>query len=227
MLAGFHIDFNKALHPWWVASWMMVSKQYLLPESILSWFWSGLLTISLTCSCSWLMCSRLCMSPIRDALEWSTDASLLGMGDAALASSSWLFASEGPELSFDWAKDSLFGVLLLLLWLFLLGILAFKLMMSKQWQYSSWIQLNTCLHKCNGLQKKNNQKVGNSIPNNRSPSLGHLVPLPTMEDSLQSAPSSFLMRFWLTINNRFPRFQWASQEASTPLQHSDELRQVN
>ena len=47
------------------------------------------------------------MSPMRDALEQSTDASLLGMGDAALASSSWLSASDGPELPFDQAGDSL------------------------------------------------------------------------------------------------------------------------
>ena len=55
------------------------------------------------------------MSPMRDNLEWSSDASLLGMGDAALALSSWLSASEGPELPFDWAGDSHFGVLLLAL----------------------------------------------------------------------------------------------------------------
>ena len=57
------------------------------------------------------------------------------------------------------------------------------------------------------------------------PSLGCLVPLPSVEGSLQSVPSSFLMRFQLTIDNRFPRFQQVSQEASTPPQHS-ELRQV-
>ena len=50
---------------------------------------------------------------MRDALEQSTDASLLGMGDAALALSSWLSTSEGPELPFNWAGDSHFGVLLL------------------------------------------------------------------------------------------------------------------
>ena len=164
MLAGFHIGFDKAVHPWHVALWTVVSKQYLLPKSILSWFWSGLLTISLTCSCSWSMCSRLCTSPIRDASEQSTNASLLGMGDAALVSSSWLSTSEGPELPFNWARDSLFGVFLLPLQLFLLSMLVFKLMMSKQQQYSSWIQLNTHLHECNGSQKKNNQKVGNLIP---------------------------------------------------------------
>ena len=71
------------------------------------------------------------------ALDWSTDASLLGMGDAALALSSWLSTLEGPELLFDWARDSLFGVFLLPLRLFLLGLLAFKLIMSKLQQYSS------------------------------------------------------------------------------------------
>ena len=59
------------------------------------------------------------------------------------------------------------------------------------------------------------------------PNLECLVPLPTMEGSLQSVPSSFLMRFQLTIDNGFPRFQRASQEVSTPPQHFDESRQVN
>ena len=103
MLAGFHIGFDKALHPWHVALWIVASKQYLLPESIL--FWSGLLTISLTCSCPLSMWSGSCMSPMRDALEQSTDASLLGMGDTALALSSWLSALDGPELLFNLAGD--------------------------------------------------------------------------------------------------------------------------
>ena len=77
------------------------------------------------------------MSPMRDASKWSTDASLLSMGEAALASSSWLSTSEGLELPFDWVRDSFLGVLLLPLQLFLLGILAFELMMSKQQQHSS------------------------------------------------------------------------------------------
>ena len=50
---------------------------------------------------------------MRDASEQSTDASLLGMGEVALASSSWLSALEGPELPFDQAGDSHFRVLLL------------------------------------------------------------------------------------------------------------------
>ena len=33
-----------------------------------------------------LLCLGSCMSPMRDTLEWSTDGSLLGMGDAVLAS---------------------------------------------------------------------------------------------------------------------------------------------
>ena len=48
---------------------------------------------------------------MRDTLEQSTDASLLGMGDEALALSSWLSTLEGPELLLDWAGDSYFGVL--------------------------------------------------------------------------------------------------------------------
>ena len=60
-----------------------------------------------------------------------------------------------------------------------------------------------------------------------SPSLGHLVPLPTMEGKLQNIPLSFLTRFQLAIDSRFPRFQRAFQEVSTPPQHSDELRQAN
>ena len=47
------------------------------------------------------------MSPMRDTYEQSTDASLLGMGDAVLALCPWLSASEGPELLFDWVRDSL------------------------------------------------------------------------------------------------------------------------
>ena len=50
---------------------------------------------------------------MRDALEQSTNASLLGMGDAALALSSWLSTLEGPELPFSQAGDSHFEVLLL------------------------------------------------------------------------------------------------------------------
>ena len=76
------------------------------------------------------------MSPMRDALERSYNASLLDMGDVALASSSWLSALDGPELPFDQAGDSHFGVLLLPLQLFLLGILAFELLMPKSQQYS-------------------------------------------------------------------------------------------
>ena len=34
------------------------------------------------------------------------------------------------------------------------------------------------------------------------------------------------MGIWLKINHRFPRFQQASQEVSTPSQHSGELRQT-
>ena len=68
---------------------------------------------------------------MRDASEWSTDTSLLGTGDATLASCSWLSASGGPELQFNQAEDSHFGVILLALQLFLLGILAFELLMSK------------------------------------------------------------------------------------------------
>ena len=56
------------------------------------------------------------------------------------------------------------------------------------------------------------------------PKLGHLVPLPTMEGKLKSVPPSFLTGIRLEINNRFPRFQQASQEALTPPPHSDELR---
>ena len=200
ILAGFHKGFNKPLHPRHVASWTVVRKQYLLPKSILSWFWSGLLTISLTCSCSWLTCSRLCMSPIRDALESSTNASLLGMGDVALALSSSLSASEGPELLFDWATDSLFRVLLLPLWLFLLGMLAFKLMISKLQQYSSWIQLNTCLHKRNGSQKKNNQKVGNLIPSQYVTQLGMLGASP--HHGRQSSERSFVLLDEISTHNQ-------------------------
>ena len=134
ILAGFHMSFDKALHPWQVVSWTVVSKQWFLPKSILLWFWSGFLTMSLTCSCVWSMHSRSCMSPMRDTLEWSTDASLLGKGDVVLASSSWQSTSEGPGLPFDWVGDSCFEVLLLLMLLFLLGILAFKLLVSKSQQ---------------------------------------------------------------------------------------------
>ena len=49
------------------------------------------------------------MSPMRGASEWSTDASLLSIGDVALALSSQLSTSEGPELPFDWAGDSLWS----------------------------------------------------------------------------------------------------------------------
>ena len=59
------------------------------------------------------------------------------------------------------------------------------------------------------------------------PNLGCLVPLPIMEGKLQSIPPSSLMGFQLKINNGFPRLQQASQEVSTPTQHSDELRQMN
>ena len=48
-----------------------------------------------------------------------------------------------------------------------------------------------------------------------------------MEGKLQSIPPPFLMGIQLKINNGFPRFQQASQEVSTPPQHSDELRQMN
>ena len=59
------------------------------------------------------------------------------------------------------------------------------------------------------------------------PNLGRLVSLPTVEGKLQSVPPSSLMGIQLEINNGFPRFQQASQETSTPPQHSDELRQTN
>ena len=146
ILAGFHMGFNRALHPQCVASWTVISKQYLLSESILSWFWSIILTVSLASSCSWSTSFRLCTSWIRDALDRSIDASLLGMGEVALALSSWLSALEGPELPFDQTWNSLFGVFLLPLWLFLLGMLAFKLMISNSQQYSNWIQLNTHIY---------------------------------------------------------------------------------
>ena len=59
------------------------------------------------------------------------------------------------------------------------------------------------------------------------PNLGCLVPLPTVEGRLQSVTSSSLMGFQLEINNGFPRFQQASQEALIPPQQSDESRQTN
>ena len=42
-----------------------------------------------------------------------------------------------------------------------------------------------------------------------------------------SIPLPFLTGIQLKISNRFPGFQRASQEASTPPQHSGELRQTN
>ena len=142
---------------------IIVSKQYLLPESIWSWFWSGFLTTLLTCSCPKSICSGSCTSPLRDTLEQSTNASLLGMGDAILASSSWQTTLEGPELPFNLAGDSHFGVLFLILRLFLLGMLTFEFLMSKHDSNSSWIQINTHT-RVQWLTKERNQKVGNSIP---------------------------------------------------------------
>ena len=68
--------------------------------------------ISLTCSCSSFTFYRLYTSPMRDASRWSTDASLLSMGEAALASSSWLSTLEGLQLPFNCIRASLLGVLL-------------------------------------------------------------------------------------------------------------------
>ena len=42
-----------------------------------------------------------------------------------------------------------------------------------------------------------------------------------------NVPLPFLMGIQLQITHGFPRFQQASQEASTPPQHSGELRQMN
>ena len=53
------------------------------------------------------------------------------------------------------------------------------------------------------------------------------VPLPTVESKLQAIPPSSFTGFRLEINNGFPRFQQASQEALTPPLHSDESRQIS
>ena len=74
---------------------------------------------------------------MRDTSEQSTDASLLGTGDVALALNPLWSTSEDPELPFDTAGDSHFRALFLLLQLFLLGMLAFELLMSKHDSNSS------------------------------------------------------------------------------------------
>ena len=49
--AGFHFTLGRAQHPLLVVPWTVINKQYLLPESILSWFWSRSLATSSTWSC--------------------------------------------------------------------------------------------------------------------------------------------------------------------------------
>ena len=75
-------------------------------------------------------------------------------------------------------------------------------------------------------RKKTKRLVIQSLVN-MLPNLVHLVPLPTMEGKLQSLPPSSLTGFQFKINNSFPRFWGVSQEALTPLQHSDESRKMN
>ena len=58
------------------------------------------------------------------------------------------------------------------------------------------------------------------------PDLGHLAPLHIVEGKLQH--SSTLLDGNLTQNQQWvPRFQQASQEESTPQQHSGESREMN
>ena len=59
------------------------------------------------------------------------------------------------------------------------------------------------------------------------PKLGMLSASPHCGRQTPSVPPPFLMGIQLQISNGFPRFQQASQEASTSPQHSGELRQMN
>ena len=164
MLVGFHFDLGSILHPCLVASWIMASKQYLFPESILSWFQKGILMASLVWMCSGFINSGSYKSLFDDTLVWSTNAFLHGMGNAISALSSWWFTSESPELLFNPVGDPLLGVFFLLLQLFLLGIAAFKIFFFTFKFNNTLARLKKYQTRTAIAQKRRNQKVVNLIP---------------------------------------------------------------
>ena len=90
-----------------------------------------------------MVCSGSCTSPSEGASEWSTDATRLGMGEAALALRSWQSTLENPELQFNpvgdpplWSPPFVFLTLSV-------GHISVQVLTSKHDSNSSWIQLNT------------------------------------------------------------------------------------
>ena len=83
MLAEFHNTADRALCPSLVASWTVTSKQYCLPELILSWFCRILLPISSMWTCDELKHLGSNTPSIKAALMQSISTSVWGRQDSS------------------------------------------------------------------------------------------------------------------------------------------------
>ena len=133
ILAGFHNTTDMALHPFLEASWTLISRQYHFLELILLWFHGVVLPSSSMWTCDESKHLWSDTPSIKAMSMQSTSASLLGVNETPSALSSfWLgwqcLSSDHSEPWFELTEGHFFSILFLLLWLFLLDIVAFEIL---------------------------------------------------------------------------------------------------